>query len=175
MKAPFAPWISRWVTLALLLSAAISTTGEIAAQSARTAMPIPLAISIAGPDPDSAAAPNCSESLDGPAPRDPSANPQFAATMRDSILASIDPDSELADTGAASPGVGMVIVDPHGTIVASGQMHVAPVASTTVQSDAAPRLPDGITLRAYTASSGSVVRTRCAHAMNPPPSSRSPL
>lgn len=110
------------------------------------------------------------------------------------IADSLDAADDTMDAAVTLPGSGMVLVDAHGRIIAPLSARSATAATTTTALAAAPATAvgmlatccsanaewSGVLLDLHaaggqTASRGSSVRARCADAMNPPPSSRTPL
>lgn len=112
-----------------------------------------------------------------------------ASTVRGVALSRATQDSLMSDTHAVSgedtadvsddsidsdglpPGIGMVVVDSRGTIVALGPPADSSNHSATQASPTVTLLPQ----RVYTASNGSDARAGCVDAMKPPPRSLSPL
>lgn len=124
----------------------------------------------------------CTEAFDYSTIRDTTSS----VTPPESIVTadSFDTADDTMDAALTLPGSGMVLVDPHGRIIAplSAGRPVARAAAVDMPATccATNEAWSGVLLdihaaKAQTVSSGSSVRARCADAMNPPPSRRSPL
>lgn len=97
------------------------------------------------------------------------------------VADSLDASDDSIDPAAGLPGSGMVLVDSHGRTIAppkaaAGAQRLAPTpCCPDVKLSGDGVVADLRLFGVQTVSSGSSARARCADAMNPPPSSRSPL
>lgn len=181
MQAPYVRSTPRQLVIALatVIGAAVAT--PTTAQSARrgSAIPVAFVTSIPTLGPTHAAL-RCIAVFSAATAIRPDSDARRETVQVYSADDSADFADDAIDPDALTPGSGMVLVDPHGKIIEAQTPRVAsveisptdccPAAATWTAALVANR-----TTGSYTASNGSATRARCVDAMNPPPSSRSPL
>lgn len=171
-----APWLRDAPRqIVLLLSAvaiALAATPVAGAQSARTAVTVPVALFTRPSDPGAARnTARCVATLATVVPVRAQNDSGSAVTEADSIA------DDGADLDGSSAGSGMVVVDSHGRIInpdtsrrASGDVAREGCCVTPMPAIVWARWSTA----GYELSTGNGTRERCVDAMNPPPSSRSP-
>jgi len=169
------------IAIAFAVTICLAALQPTAAQSARTAVVIPAVLAssvrMVGTAVD---APRCMAMSDSTIAVGTDSRTHHVAPESYWVEDSADVEDDVIDRDALSPGSGMVLVDPHGKIIASekAKVDVADITPTDCCPDAATITAAQVARPAssnYTPSSGSPARERCVDAMNPPPNSRSPL
>lgn len=179
MNAPCIRSAARHLVVAFASIAVLATVAPatVLAQSARSAVPVPTALGSFSPN--RALVPNHEKPRCVAVPADSNVSDIPAQSYSVDGLAGTDDDA--IDADLLSPGSGMVVVDSHGKIIEPEEPEPTPVntarteccpVSPTVEAPSISRRASGIS---YPANNGSDMRASCVDAMNPPPSSRSPL
>ena len=174
VHAPYVRSTLRQFAIAFVMMLGTAVTAPASAQSARTAVAIPMAIGTFNPthEPNHEPA-RCVAVFNSTVPIRVEPDTRYPARLYAVNDSRAVDDDDAIDADALSPGSGMVIVDSHGNLVTPEQ--VAPPECCPAPAMWEAALVTRHTATRYTASNGSDTRALCVDAMNPPPSSRSPL
>ena len=170
VHAPYVRSTLRQFAIAFVMTLGTVATAPASAQSARTAVAIPIAIGTFNPTHEPA---RCVAVFNSSVPIRVEPDTSYPARLYAVNDSRAVDDDDTVDADALSPGSGMVIVDSHGNLVTPEQ--AAPAGCCPAPATWEAALVARHTAIRYTASNGSDTRSLCVDAMNPPPSSRSPL